>query len=314
MAALQHVDVPGYAALILRKTYADLACPVRSWTAPRTGWPAPTRAGTTTRRVPVPVRRDAVVRLPADRQRQVPLSGRRVPVHRLRRAHAVRRGRLPLPRPGFGVPPSGRCRKCRCGSAVCRQPGRPRPSLGQASVHRASRAPTIPKTRRRSASARSSCRPSSATTRPSTRRPTSNQLAALDPQTRRSCSTATGTPASPATGCSPRPRRGHGPRRPLRPPATQGGQHGPPAGDGSSSHRLRHPHPHPALWPLEAGGYYVPRRSSTSTARAPNVRAVVPADVRAAQELGHRSRLPLRRLAARALDDRVLRRSSAGRP
>ena len=37
MAALAFVDVPGYAAILLRRTFADLALPERSWIGPTTG-------------------------------------------------------------------------------------------------------------------------------------------------------------------------------------------------------------------------------------------------------------------------------------
>src|SRR5665213_329968 len=44
MAALRYVDVPGYSALILRRTYADLALPdaimarAKSWLIPEVHW------------------------------------------------------------------------------------------------------------------------------------------------------------------------------------------------------------------------------------------------------------------------------------
>jgi hypothetical protein len=89
MAALQYVDQPGYAALILRRTFKQLDLPGAIMARSKQWLSRESALERRRQNLDVPVRRHPDVRLPGERERHLPLPGAGVPVHRLRRAHAV---------------------------------------------------------------------------------------------------------------------------------------------------------------------------------------------------------------------------------
>ena len=103
MDSSQFVDVPGYAALILRRSYKDLALPgaimdrALSWWRPfsQIKWVAGEKTFS------FPSGATIAFGYLTNRERPPPLSEIGVPVHRLRRADPVRRGRLPAPALGL---------------------------------------------------------------------------------------------------------------------------------------------------------------------------------------------------------------------
>ena len=142
MAALQFVDTPGYAALLLRRTYDEFEQEGSLY--PRSeGVAVGSAAGgaADVERLPPPVDvpepgDDPVRSLPV-RARQVPVSVGRLPVRRLRRANPLHRGHLHVHRFLPPPPPDGSR-----GSRIADQgegggePGRGRAWVGEAAAGR----------------------------------------------------------------------------------------------------------------------------------------------------------------------------------
>ena len=98
MAALQYVDVPGYAAVLFRRTFADLALPGAAMSRAQESAGAHRRAvGRQHRAWRFPSAAHSHFRVPPSTKGAVPVPIGGVPAHWVRRADPIPRGGLPLP-------------------------------------------------------------------------------------------------------------------------------------------------------------------------------------------------------------------------